>query len=71
MCTMMKDPVLLPTSNTVVDRSTIIQHLLSIPLDPFNRAPLTIEQVVADVELKQKIGEWKKARLAEKMDTTE
>ena len=40
MYTLMKDPVLLPTSNTVVDRSTIIQHLLSDQHDPFNRAAL-------------------------------
>lgn len=42
----MKDPVILPTSKTSVDRSTIRSHLLSDSTDPFNRAPLKIEEVV-------------------------
>lgn len=46
MYSLMKDPVLLPTSNTVVDRSTIYQHLLSDQSDPFNRKALTIEMVI-------------------------
>lgn len=41
----MEDPVLLPTSNTVVDRSTIRAHLLGDTRDPFNRLPLTMEMV--------------------------
>jgi ubiquitin conjugation factor E4 B len=43
--TLMDDPVILPTSRTVVDRSTIRSHLLSDPNDPFNRVPLKIEDV--------------------------
>jgi ubiquitin conjugation factor E4 B len=46
MFTVMRDPVLLPTSRTVIDRSTIKSHLLSDAKDPFNRAPLTIGEVV-------------------------
>ena len=46
MFTLMEDPVILPTSRTSVDRSTIRSHLLSDPNDPFNRAPLSIEDVV-------------------------
>ena len=46
MATLMRDPVRLPTSNMVVDRSTIKAQLLSKPEDPFNRQPLTIEQVI-------------------------
>ncbi|KAI8831014.1 ubiquitin elongating factor core-domain-containing protein [Chytriomyces cf. hyalinus JEL632] len=57
---LMEDPVILPTSNITVDRSTIITQLLSNPLDPFNRKPLTIDMVVPDVELKNKIAEWKR-----------
>jgi ubiquitin conjugation factor E4 B len=63
----MEDPVTLPTSKQVLDRSTIRSHLLSDPNDPFNRQPLTIEQVIPNTELKNKIQEWKSARLAEKM----
>lgn len=43
--TLMEDPVILPTSRTVVDRSSIRSHLLSDPTDPFNRVPLKIDDV--------------------------
>lgn len=55
MATVMKDPVLLPKSKTVMDRSTIKAHLLSDSTDPFNRSPLKIEDVIPDTELKAKI----------------
>lgn len=42
----MKDPVTLPSSRAVVDRATIKSHLLSDSKDPFNRAPLKIEDVI-------------------------
>jgi ubiquitin conjugation factor E4 B len=46
MFTIMRDPVILPTSKAIIDRSTIKSHLLSDTKDPFNRAPLTIEEVI-------------------------
>ena len=46
MFTLMRDPVILPSSRTVIDRSTIKSHLLSDAKDPFNRVPLTINEVV-------------------------
>ena len=46
MFTVMRDPVLLPSSKTILDRATIKSHLLSDSKDPFNRAPLSIEDVV-------------------------
>ncbi|RKP37177.1 ubiquitin elongating factor core-domain-containing protein [Dimargaris cristalligena] len=55
MYTLMTDPVVLPTSNVTVDRSTIKSHLLSDGTDPFNRKPLTIDMVVPNEELKAKI----------------
>ncbi|KAF9644135.1 hypothetical protein BDM02DRAFT_3272627 [Thelephora ganbajun] len=71
--TVMKDPVTLPSSRAVVDRSTIKSHLLSDSKDPFNRAPLTIEEVIPNTELKARIDEFLTARHAErrarKMDT--
>jgi ubiquitin conjugation factor E4 B len=42
----MEDPVTLPSSRVTIDRSTIRSHLLSDPNDPFNRAPLKIEDVL-------------------------
>jgi ubiquitin conjugation factor E4 B len=46
MFTVMRDPVCLPSSRTILDRATIKSHLLSDSKDPFNRVPLTIEEVV-------------------------
>ncbi|KAL9045404.1 MAG: hypothetical protein Q9214_001541 [Letrouitia sp. 1 TL-2023] len=57
--TLMEDPVILPTSKTTIDRSTIRSHLLSDPNDPFNRSPLKIEDVIPDTELKEKIEAFK------------
>jgi ubiquitin conjugation factor E4 B len=45
MATLMREPVILPSSKAVVDLSTIKSHLLSDPTDPFNRVPLKIEDV--------------------------
>jgi len=41
-----------------VDRSTITQHLLNDPIDPFNREPMTIDGIKPAVELKAKIDAW-------------
>ena len=46
MATLMTDPVILPSSKATLDRSTIRSILLSDPHDPFNRAPLKIEDVL-------------------------
>ena len=46
MYSVMKDPVILPSSRAVVDRATIKAHLLSDSTDPFNRVPLKIEDVI-------------------------
>lgn len=58
MSTLMVDPVLLPSSKVILDRSTISRHLLSDQSDPFNRSPLTMDQVKTDEELKKKIEDW-------------
>lgn len=42
----MRDPVILPSSRAVIDRSTIKSHLLSDTTDPFNRQPLSIDDVI-------------------------
>lgn len=55
LATLMEDPVILPISKTVIDRSTIRQHLLSDPHDPFNRTDLKLEDVIPDTETKAKI----------------
>lgn len=58
MSTLMMDPVILPSSKVTVDRTTIARHLLSDQSDPFNRSPLTMDQVQPDVELKAKVLQW-------------
>ncbi|XP_077997981.1 ubiquitin conjugation factor E4 B-like [Glandiceps talaboti] len=62
MDTMMTDPVLLPTSDTVMDRPIIERHLLNSSTDPFNRQPLTSEELVPVPELKTKIQQWMKEK---------
>lgn len=45
MDTLMTDPVKLP-SGVVMDRSIIARHLLNSQTDPFNRQPLTEEELI-------------------------
>eukprot|EP00729_Bicosta_minor_P002856 gene2856-35274_t len=54
---LMTDPVLLP-SGSVMDRSVLKQHLLSSPFDPFNRAPLTLDDVTSADDLRSEIEAW-------------
>merc|ERR1712232_372101 len=68
MCTFMKDPVLLPTSGNVIDRSTITQHLLNDPHDPFNRKELSIDSVVPATELKERMTAWLAAKREKKLE---
>ncbi|KAL5115041.1 Ubiquitin conjugation factor E4 [Pleosporales sp. CAS-2024a] len=67
MATLMEDPVILPISKQIVDRSTIQSHLLSDPHDPFNRTPLKLEDVIPNDKLREEILAWKADRLAVKM----
>jgi len=46
MFNLMEDPVELPDSHTIIDRITIKRHLMNDPHDPFNRAPLSLDQVI-------------------------
>jgi ubiquitin conjugation factor E4 B len=58
MSELMRDPVLLPTSGNVMDRTSIMRHLLSDNTDPFNRKRLTPDMLVPQVELKAQIDEF-------------
>jgi hypothetical protein len=66
MATLMTDPVILPSSKTTIDRSTIRTYLLSEPTDPFNRVPLKIEDVKDDEDMKAKIAAFRAERQAAK-----
>lgn len=62
MYTLMEDPVILPGSKVTIDRSTVKAHLLSDPTDPFNRMPLKLEDVIDDVEMREKIAQFKQSK---------
>ncbi|XP_061379207.1 ubiquitin conjugation factor E4 B [Danaus plexippus] len=59
MDTLMTDPVTLP-SGKVMDRSVILRHLLNSATDPFNRQPLTEDQLRPATELKERIYQWQR-----------
>eukprot|EP00727_Mastigamoeba_balamuthi_P005555 m51a1_g1619 hypothetical protein (1130) ;mRNA; r:224458-228807 len=63
---LMTDPVLLSTSQMIVDRSTIARHLMTNNLDPFSRTPLTIDQVKPVDDLRERIQAFVKERLGKK-----
>jgi hypothetical protein len=65
-CVIMTDPVKLPQSKYIVDRSTIEKILLTNPTDPFTRTPLTKEMLIPCPELKAKIEEYIKKKMEEK-----
>ncbi|CAK9162965.1 unnamed protein product [Ilex paraguariensis] len=56
--TLMKDPVILPSSGITVDRPVIQRHLLSDNSDPFNRSRLTSDMLIPNTELRAKIEEF-------------
>jgi len=56
---LMEDPIILPTSHMNIDRKTIEEYLLTNPTDPFNRNPLTKEELIPNVELKKRIDDYK------------
>ncbi len=60
--TLMEEPVILPASQVTVDLATIKSHLLSDKHDPFNRQPLSIEDVIPNAELKEKIRLWRASK---------
>jgi len=62
-CDLMKEPVRLPTSDTVMEKSVIKQILLNDEHDPFNRAPLKFSEVQDLPELKKKIEDWVQRKL--------
>ncbi|KAH9819920.1 ubiquitin elongating factor core-domain-containing protein [Melampsora americana] len=68
MATLMKDPVILPSSRTTVDRSTIKQHFLSDQTDPFNRMPLRLEDLIPDLELQSRITTWLRQKKEERQE---
>ena len=68
--TLINDPVILPSSKMIVDRTVIVKHLINCSNDPFTRDALTIEKLndfnlQSDInekteKLKREIINWKK-----------
>ena len=62
---LMEDPIILPTSHISIDRRTIEDYLLTNPTDPFNRNPLTKEELIPNPELKKRIDEYRNKKIEE------
>ncbi|XP_062211598.1 probable ubiquitin conjugation factor E4 [Phragmites australis] len=69
--TLMKDPVILPSSRVTIDRPVIIRHLLSDPTDPFNRSHLTQDMLIPNTELKSQIEEFIRSQHSRKRTAAE
>jgi len=63
MGTLMKDPVLLKTSNRIVDRSVAVQCIVRGGRDPFNNMRLSAALLVPQDELKNEIEEFRKQQV--------
>ncbi|KAA8496984.1 putative ubiquitin conjugation factor E4 [Porphyridium purpureum] len=64
MATLMRDPVRLPTSGHIMDRTVIMRHLLSDPRDPFNREVLEPSRLEDCAELRAQIDAFVAERRA-------
>eukprot|EP01038_Epipyxis_sp_PR26KG_P006489 gene6489-8922_t len=56
---LMRDPVLLTSSNRIVERSIALQCILRGGKDPFNNQKLTTVMLESQTELKNRILEWR------------
>lgn len=59
---LMKDPVLLSTSNRIVDRSVALQSILRGGRDPFNGRKMSTHHLQPLPELRSTIHEWRKKK---------
>ena len=57
LATVMTDPVLLPSGQTM-DRSVIERHLLSSLTNPFTMEPMTPEDLKPNEDLREEIENW-------------
>jgi hypothetical protein len=62
MCELIESPIVLPLSNVIVDEKVIFKHIVFKGDNPFNRMPLTIDELIKyqDNEVvKDMIKKWK------------
>jgi len=62
MGNVMNSPVKLPSSGKTVERKVVLAQVKRNPIDPFDGSPLTPDMLVVDLELKNKIVEYKEKR---------
>ena len=67
-CVLIEDPIILPTSHINIDRKIIEEYLLTNPKDPFNRNPLTKEELIPNVELKKRIDDYNLQKIKAKQN---
>lgn len=77
--TLIEEPIILPSSNKIMDYNIIKQHLLYGEFDPFNRDLLTIEMIdkynnleeniIINKNLKKKILDWKNEQDINNLDS--
>ena len=65
---LMREPVLLLSSNRICERALAVQSILRSGRDPFNHAKLSMEQVIPQLELKENIETWKLTKQANTLE---
>ena len=68
---LMEDPVTLPSSKITVERKIIEDFILNVHKDPFNRKPLTKEELIPNIELKKRIDEYKLKKMKDLKNNSE
>ena len=57
---LMSDPVMLPSSKVILDRKTVLRHLVKSNCDPFDRQILKENDLIELPDLKLEIEEFVK-----------
>ena len=56
---------MLPGSKQIVNRDSIVRQLMTNPLDPFNRSPLTADKLIPMPEIVEKVRIYKEDKKSE------
>lgn len=59
---LMRNPVLLTTSNRIIEKAIAVQCLLRNGRDPFNARKLSRKNIIPQPELQQRINDWKEEK---------
>jgi len=61
-CELLENAVMLPGSKQIVNRDSIVRQLMTNPLDPFNRSPLTADKLIPMPEIVEKVIIYKEGK---------